>query len=91
MASTGAIISGSAALTLLHHEEFAPLDLDFYVLQDGYESLLIFVQHHGYRASANCCTHMDWGKDAMVVQRLVHIQSKREIKVIRPCIATSGF
>jgi len=82
MAATGAIISGSAALALLHHQVFSPHDLDFYVLQDGYVSLLEFVQHHGYRTEANCGIPVACEKDAAPVQRLVHLQSKKEIKIV---------
>jgi len=42
---SGAIISGSTALLLLHPGQFDPNDIDFYVLQSSYRVLLTYLQH----------------------------------------------
>jgi len=48
MQQTRAVISGSAALLLLHDVEFTLCDLDFYVPARGFPSVLSFVQKFGY-------------------------------------------
>jgi hypothetical protein len=80
MTSTGAIISGSAALSLIHPRCFCPNDLDFYVLPRGYASLLAFVQLSGYAVNAkrDLCRE----RDTAVAINLVHPDSEQEINIV---------
>ena len=72
MATTGAIISGSAALSILHPDSFSPNDLDFYVSPGGYASLLSFVQDHGYAVEADAADCFAYERDTLLVLKLVH-------------------
>lgn len=49
MKQSGAIISGSTALLLLHPGRFLPNDIDFYVMPPGYRVLLAYLQRCGYK------------------------------------------
>jgi len=82
LATTGAIISGSAALALLHPESFFPNDLDFYVSRGGYASLLSFVQDYGYVVEADDAAHIAYERDTLLVLKLVHLESGREINIV---------
>ena len=48
MQTTGAIISGSAALAVLHAGEFVPQDLDIYVTSKNMATVLVFLLEQGY-------------------------------------------
>ena len=46
-----AVISGLAALLLLHPSHFLPNDIDFYVMLSGYHLLMTYLQHCGYQVN----------------------------------------
>lgn len=48
MLTTGAVISGSAALAILHAGEFVPQDLDIYVTSKNMATALVFLLEQGY-------------------------------------------
>ncbi|KAF9524538.1 hypothetical protein CPB83DRAFT_946816 [Crepidotus variabilis] len=48
MLSTGAILTGSAALAVMHPDRFEPGDLDFFVASSGLDALTRFVVKAGY-------------------------------------------
>ena len=48
MLATGAVISGSAALAILHAGEFVPQDLDIYVPSKNMATALVFLLEQGY-------------------------------------------
>jgi len=48
MVTTGAMISGSAALAVLHTGKFVPQDLDIYVTSENFAAVLLFLQEQGY-------------------------------------------
>ena len=82
MATSGAIISGSAALAMLHPDRFAPNDLDFYVSRGGYTSLLAFVHDYGYAVEADGADCLAYERDTLVVLKLVHTEMGQEINII---------
>jgi len=48
MLMTGAVISGSAALSVLHVGEFVPQDLDVYVTLKNMVTVLVYLEEQGY-------------------------------------------
>ena len=57
MKQSGAIISGSTALLLLHPGRFLPNDIDFYVMPPGYHVLLVYLQRCGYQIERHHTSH----------------------------------
>ena len=53
MRRTGAIISGSAALALLHPHQFVLKDIDFYVLPPGFPAVPKYIEDYGYKKRVN--------------------------------------
>jgi hypothetical protein len=49
MVTSGAVISGSAALAVLHTGKFIPQDLDIYVTSENLAAVLVFLQEQGYK------------------------------------------
>jgi len=48
MITTGAVISGSAVLVVLHTGDFVPQDLDIYVTLRNFITILVFLNERGY-------------------------------------------
>ena len=48
MITTGAVISGSAVLAVLHTGDFVPQDLDIYVTSRNFATVLVFLNEQGY-------------------------------------------
>ena len=48
MLTTGAVISGSAALAVLQPGEFVPQDLDIYVTSKNFATVVVFLKEQGY-------------------------------------------
>jgi hypothetical protein len=82
MRETGAVISGSAALALLHPLSFEPNDLDFYVSSPGYSYVLRFIEDFGYKIVPNPLPVGEYDSGRLVVTKLVHPVSQRSINVI---------
>jgi len=82
MAQSGAILSGSAALVLLHPGSFSPRDLDFYVLPRGYSLFLSFVLDQGYVVEPDRDLSLAYERDALLVLKLVHTDSGKELNVV---------
>ena len=82
MQQTGAVISGSAALLLLHDVEFTPCDLDFYVAARGFASVLSFVQKFGYEIDSPDIASGQYDSLQLIVIKLVHRVSKKSINVV---------
>ena len=78
-----AVISGSAALLLLHPGRFLPNDIDFYVMLSGYHLLMTYLQHCGYQVD-----HYDTSSYPTSYRRIRSIQvlrnndSSRSVNVI---------
>ena len=53
MKATGAVISGSAALAVLFGGEFMPQDLDFYVNEKGFTTMLTFLMNQNYQVTTS--------------------------------------
>ena len=49
MTTTGAVISGSAALAVLQEEKFVPQDIDIYVTSKNIAAVLAFLLEQGYK------------------------------------------
>ena len=79
MAQSGAIISGSAALSVLQPQKTGPHDIDFYVPPKGSTQLLIFVLAHGYKL-----TPREGYYSAQIVLKLVHPVSASRIDIVVP-------
>jgi len=81
MIASGAVISGSAALSILHPDRFDINDLDFFVTAKGYPILLAFVLDHGYKVDIRGVQSADYA-DVNVVLTLVHAASKASINIV---------
>ena len=53
MKTTGTVISGSAALAVLFRGEFMPQDLDFYVNEKGFTTMLLFLMDQNYQVTTS--------------------------------------
>jgi len=82
MAMTGAIISGSAALSILHPGSFSPDDLDFYISPGSYASVLSFMQDHSYTVKADAANCLVYKRDTLLVLKLVHLEFGQEINIV---------
>jgi hypothetical protein len=82
MRETGAVISGSAALALLHPLAFEPNNLDFYVSAPGYAYVLRFVEDFGYKIIPNDSPAVLYDPNRLVVVKLVHPITRRSINVV---------
>ena len=56
--------------------------MDFYVSRGGYASLLSFVQDYGYVVEADDAAHIAYERDTLLVLKLVHLESGREINIV---------
>jgi len=81
MAASGAVISGSAALSILHPDRFIINDLDFFVTAKGYPTLLAFVLDHGYKVSIADVPSVDYA-DTNIVLTLIHAASRASINIV---------
>jgi len=82
MCRTSTIISGSAALTLIHPDQFLPNDIDFYVLPFGFAAILEFIQDHGYKIKPYNRALCNYFHQNIVVVKLIHPVSHKSINVI---------
>jgi len=82
MVDTGAVLSGSAALALLHPDDFVPNDLDFYVVAHGFAGVLVFIQNHGYKIRENLFSDGYGGNPSLIIVKLVHPSSQKTINVM---------
>jgi hypothetical protein len=82
MCRTGAIISGSAALALIHPHQFLPNDIDFYVLPFGFAAVLEFIEDHGYKIEPYDRALCNYFHQNIVVIKLVHPISHKSINVM---------
>ena len=57
MVTTGAVISGSAALAVLNAGEFVPQDLDIYVTSKNTATVLVFLLEQGYSVQIPRAAH----------------------------------
>ena len=48
MITTGAVITGSAVLAVLHTGDFIPQDLDIYIMSRNFVTILVFLNEQGY-------------------------------------------
>jgi len=81
MLASGAVISGSAALSVLHPNRFIINDLDFFVTAKGYPTLLTFLLDHGYKVSISDVLSIDYA-DENIVLTLIHAVSKASINIV---------
>lgn len=85
--ASGAIISGSAALSVLHDNSFEPDDIDFYVLPKGFPILMTYLTETGYRLSTAVPDpsedYPDYGNFiAGMVLTLYHTLDMKKVNVI---------
>ena len=81
MATSGAVISESAALAILHPDRFIINNLDFFLTDQGYPALLAFVLDHGYKVRVPDIMPVDYmGTD--IVLSLSHAASRVSINII---------
>ena len=81
MRRTGAVISGSAVLTLIHPQQFRPNDIDFYVLPPGFAAVLKYIEDHGYQIKPYDRSLCNYFHQNIVVIKLVHPISHKCINV----------
>lgn len=81
MRRTGAIISGSMALALVHPCQFMPNDLDFFVLPPSFPAVLKYVQDYGYEINPYDPATLNYFHQNIVVVRLVHPISHQSINI----------
>ena len=82
MVHTGAVLSGSAALALLHGNKFEPNDLDFYVTAFGFSGILEFVLNHGYKIEPNVFSNQYSANPHLIVVKLAHPVSQKTINIM---------
>jgi len=82
MCQTGAIISGSAALALLHPHQFVPNDINFYVLPPGFPAVLKYIEDYGYKIRPYDRALLNYFHQNIVVVRLVHPISHKSVNLM---------
>jgi len=81
MRRTGAVVSGSAALALIHPQQFLPNDIDFYVLPFAFAGVLRYVEDHGYKIKPFDRSLCNYYHQNIVVIKLVHPVSHKSVNV----------
>lgn len=89
MVYSGAVISGSVALSVIHPNLFQPNNIDFIVLPKGASMLLSFFIEQGFRLdssfnSINGNSTPYYSTTARVVFRLHHINSAKSVNIVIP-------
>jgi hypothetical protein len=81
MRRTGAVISGSAALAMIHLHQFTPNDIDFYVLPFDFADVLKYIENHGYEIVLYDPSILNYFHQNIVVIRLVHPISRKSVNI----------
>jgi len=82
MRRTGAVISGSVALAILHPHQFIPNDIDFYVLPPSFPAVLKYIEDCGYEIRPYDRALSNYFHQNIVVVRLVHPISRKCVNVM---------
>jgi len=79
---SGAIISGSAALTIFQAGRFMPNDVDFYVLESGHRRLSSYLRECGYNVDEIYDMHYPFDRQMRTVEVLCREGSPSRLNVI---------
>jgi hypothetical protein len=82
MQHTGAVISGSAVLTILPDYQFIPNDLDFFVLPVGFGSVLKYIEDNGYDIVPYDVDVWHYFDQQLVVVNMIHRTSGANVNVV---------